>query len=241
MNRVTGYTSAAVHNWWKPVLVLSLALNVVGMGLAVYKLVSRQPPQPNTYPSARDSLFAELTPAPGAVVMLGASLNDWAEWNELLGDHRVINRGVSGATSAEVRARLPAILQAGVAQIFLLVGLNDLGRGGTINDVIANHREMATMVREHGSGTELVVQSIFPVNEAMYRGLASNRQIVELNRALANLCREEGLRFIDLHADLVDEGGGLDADYTFDGVHLNGRGYRIWRDRIHPFVVTAER
>jgi len=43
--------------------------------------------------------------------------------------------------------------------------------------------------------------------------------------------------YIDINAGLTGPEG-LRPDLTFDGVHLNGEGYRIWRDEISKFVLA---
>jgi lysophospholipase L1-like esterase len=41
--------------------------------------------------------------------------------------------------------------------------------------------------------------------------------------------------FIDVNAGLVGEGG-LKSDLTYDGVHLNGEGYRVWKREISKYL-----
>jgi lysophospholipase L1-like esterase len=61
-------------------------------------------------------------------------------------------------------------------------------------------------------------------------------KIRQLNRGLAGLA-SANVTFIDINAELSGANG-LKPDLTYDGVHLNGEGYKVWRDRISKFVMT---
>jgi lysophospholipase L1-like esterase len=61
-------------------------------------------------------------------------------------------------------------------------------------------------------------------------------RIRELNRRLAGLASAK-VGFIDINAGLAGAGG-LKPELTYDGVHLNGEGYRIWRDEISKSVLA---
>ena len=227
--------------FFKLAFALSLAANAAIGGFILYKLLSRTPPRPATYPAHRDSLFAELPVKRSSVVMVGDSLTDWAEWAELLQNPGVINRAVSGATSADAVRRIGSIVSARPAFIVLMIGFNDLDRGSAVEPVIANYREIFDMMSGPGWHTELIVQSVLPANHTLYPGPAKNRDIRQLNRRIAQLCRAPQCVFLNLHDSFSDADGSLDSRYTYDGVHLNGRGYRIWRDALQPLVGAGQR
>ena len=52
----------------------------------------------------RASQFAELAPAPGHVVLLGDSITEQGLWQEWFSGQPVLNRGISGETSADLLA-----------------------------------------------------------------------------------------------------------------------------------------
>ncbi len=218
-------------------LVASMVINAAGAGYAVYRLAKRNAPKPDHYTAHRDHLFGTLPAPEGSIMMLGASLNDWAEWHEILGDARVINRGIRGSTSGQVLERLQNVIVGSPAKIALMVGLNDLDQGGVIDTVIDNHRVLLGWLGENRPGTELILQSILPVNPSFYTGPATNESIASLNRQLESLCRDfSTCQYLDVGALLVDERGRLDARYTYDGVHLNGDGYQVWKNALAPLL-----
>ena len=56
-------------------------------------------------------------------------------------------------------------------------------------------------------------------------------------RSLATLATERGIAFVDLNQTL-SANGVLRPEVTNDGVHLNGRGYRLWKQAILPFMAS---
>ena len=114
-------------------LWISLALNALGAltalallayGREIGRAVLLQPAR-----ERRESFFATNPVQPGDVVFLGDSLTDEARWEELFAGLAVRNRGVPGDTTADVLARLEPIARAEPAQVFLMIGTNDLGFG----------------------------------------------------------------------------------------------------------------
>jgi lysophospholipase L1-like esterase len=48
-----------------------------------------------------------------------------------------------------------------------------------------------------------------------------------LNAWLKNFCEQRHFRYVDYYAALVDKSGFLPADLADDGLHPNGKGYRL--------------
>lgn len=45
------------------------------------------------------------------------------------------------------------------------------------------------------------------------------------------------MQYVDLFTPLSDSQNQLDAQYTLDGIHLNGSAYLVWRQVIEKYVV----
>jgi lysophospholipase L1-like esterase len=45
-----------------------------------------------------------------------------------------------------------------------------------------------------------------------------------------------GVTLIDLHPHFLDGQGRLDPAYTEDGLHLNAKGYAVWKRVLQPFL-----
>lgn len=180
---------------------------------------------------ARQTQLAELLTPADRIVFLGDSITEGGMWDEWLPDHRVINRGVSGETTAQIAARLDGAVNAPRA-IALLAGTNDIGSGVSTSAIIAGFRQIVDGIETRAPGTPVIVQSIMP------RAIAFREEIIHVNRLIRNeVDRHRGrLRYLDLWPALADRDGALRSEFTEDNLHLNGAGYRAWVDVLRPVI-----
>jgi len=179
------------------------------------------------------SFFAANPIAPGQVVFLGDSLTDGARWDELFPGIPVRNRGVPADTTADVLARLDQVTAGKPAQVFLMIGTNDLGQGASVAETAARYREILGRLRSESSATRVYVQSVLP------RGAAFRADIESLNREIERAAHDLGAAWIDLYPDFLAPDGSIRDDLSNDELHLLGPGYALWRDRIAGSVGVA--
>jgi lysophospholipase L1-like esterase len=179
----------------------------------------------------RTSLFRAFA-GHADVVMLGDSLTDGAEWHEIFPDQAIVNRGIDGDTADGVRERLDDVLALRPLAVVLMIGINDLTDGGrSVEAVFADVR--AIVGRLTAAGARVVLMSTLPCHVTLgaWKSCAAAAAGVRaLDLRLAGLA-SAGVAYVDLASRLAGEAG-LRPEYTYDGVHLNGDGYRVWRDAI---------
>lgn len=188
----------------------------------------------DSYWHERKSFFDAFR-APAAVVMVGDSLTDGAEWSELFPGAGIANRGISGDTTAGVLERMDAILALHSSKAFVMIGINDFFQGDSVEAVAQRYGRIVAALR--GNGAEVFVQSTLFCNAAKTTWApcaAANEKVKQLNRRLAALDPKTAT-FIDLNRKLSGATG-LKGELTYDGVHLNGEGYRLWRDAISQYM-----
>ena len=183
----------------------------------------------------RVSLFNTITHR-AEVVMIGDSLTDGAEWHELFPRHNIANRGIDSDTTDGVLARLGDILAAKPQLAFVMIGINDFADAHrSVAAVWANYQQIVK--RLESSGIKVVVVSTLPCHtvKGAWKSCGSyNSKIRVLNTRLARLSGSR-VTFLDLWPVLV-AGGNLRAEFTFDGIHLNGNGYQQWKKAMAPFM-----
>lgn len=189
-----------------------------------------------TYFEQKRSLYAVLPNTKRAIIFLGNSITDTAEWAELLKNRRVKNRGISGDTSFGVLARLDEVTVSKPAKIFLMIGINDLSRGIPDSLIIRNFGRIVEHIRRTSPRTRIYLQSVLPTNGsfpqfARHQGKADHIRV--LNDALKSIAAQTGQHYIDLHPYLSAPDGQLDSRFTNDGLHLNGAGYIRWVRALH--------
>ncbi len=187
----------------------------------------------------RASLFRALPNKEQEIIFLGDSLIDGCNWSELLDDSRIINRGISGDTTQGVLARLDEVTESGPLKIFLMIGVNDLGRGNPPEQILNNLKLIIKRIKEDSPDTEIYCQSILPVNpdfKIFPEHTSKTEEIVYINKALSKSAGKMGFIFIDLFPFFSEKDSKLSSQYTNDGVHLNGQGYLVWKKTIEKHL-----
>ena len=195
-----------------------------------------RPAQASSYWEEKKSFF-DAFGSYASVVMIGDSLTDGAEWREMFPGLAVVNRGIDGDTTAGVLKRMESITSSRARKAFIMIGINDFKEGRTVDAALQDYRGIVSRLNE--GGMKVYIQSTLACNETKAEWIgcgAMQGKIRQLNRGLAGLA-SANVTFIDINAELAGANG-LKPDLTYDGVHLNGEGYRVWRERISKFVLS---
>lgn len=189
----------------------------------------------------RVSLFSKLPVDTCDIVFLGNSITDGGEFQELFGMENVLNRGIRSDRISGVLKRLDQVTDGHPKMIFLLIGINDVADSrNTAASIAGKYEELVKTIREKTPDTQLYVQSIMPINNDFkrYKSLIGRESIIpDLNSRLQNIAMEARAVYIDLWPVLADpETGKMKKDFTSDGLHLTGAGYRAWTEAVRPFV-----
>lgn len=189
----------------------------------------------NSYYAQRMELFANLPSPKKSIVFLGNSITERGMWHELIPGKVIMNRGIGGDNTFGVLARLNGIVKTNPKKVFLLIGINDLGRGLPVEVIAANYKKIIQRIVTGSPKTTLYVQSVLPMNDDILKAeYLKNKMalIVQLNKELAKLAAEYKLTYINLH-EIFDNGKGqLKAELTIDGIHLNPAAYVLWIDYL---------
>ena len=193
----------------------------------------------NSYFLKREAYFEALPIKRRATVFLGNSITEAGEWSALFQDKNVINRGISGDVTYGVLNRLPFILSQKPKKIFLAIGVNDLKRGASIEEVTRNHERIIKLITQKSPKTKLYVESILPVNEAMLADIyakITNDRVNKVNKKLEELASKYSCVFIDLHQSVLKgKDGQLKKELSTDGLHLQPMAYIIWAKYLKSF------
>lgn len=191
------------------------------------------------YYARRTTLFDELPIGKKDIVMLGNSLTDGCEFNELLGNRHIKNRGIVGDIIQGLIDRIGPIIKGQPKKLFIMSGVNDISHDVSADSIARAMEKLIVMVKQGSPRTKIYLQSLLPFNNDVREWkLLKGRDhvVVEANALLEQVARRQGVTWINLYPLFVDDQGRLRADLTNDGLHLMGKGYLIWRDAIAPHI-----
>jgi lysophospholipase L1-like esterase len=193
----------------------------------------------SAYYIQKKTLFDHLPNAKSEIIFLGDSITDGCEWSEIFHDLRIKNRGISGDVTQGILDRLSEVLESNPAKIFLMIGINDLARGFTVSDILANYKKILMRIKKESPHTKIYIQSLLPVNSdfGTFRNHTNKSdEILYINKRLKLMAQELDLIYIDLYSHFVFKDKKLNPEYTNDGLHLTGKGYEVWKSVIENYV-----
>lgn len=165
------------------------------------------------------------------IVFLGNSLTHYVDWAELLNEPFARNRGISGDITFGVLERLDEVIEGRPARVFVLIGINDIARSVPDSVILANYRRIIRRIKAGSPATKIYFQTLMPVNNEV--GSPKNHynkdeHIAVVNEGLKKLAAREKVMLIDLHPHFSGKDGKLEKSLTYDGLHLNAEGYKVW-------------
>jgi len=156
----------------------------------------------------RNSLFNVYAEKRDGIVMLGDSITEYVEWNELLGITNVVNRGIAGDTTEGVLQRLDAIYTLAPNICFIMIGINDISRHIHTGTIITNYKAILQGLLTHD--IPVVCQTTLYVSTNVFDFKNINKTVDELNDWLKSYCRENMIPVIDTNSELAC--GGVDVN-----------------------------
>ena len=114
-----------------------------------------------------------------------------------------------------------------------MIGTNDLAQNRTIDQILIDYQKLIELILESTPKSEIYLQSVLPTNGYMNR---SNNDIIRINKGINELAKKYSLTYINLFDEFKSNENELNLVYSFDGLHLNGLGYLLWKDVILKYV-----
>ena len=211
-----------------------------GVNFILWRLDSRKigvfpPDYPKKPYLNRISHFESLPDEEGEIIFFGDSITDGAEWHELFGTASIKNRGIGGDMSGNLLWRIDEVIHRKPRKLFIMIGTNDLAYHTGKPALMTNYEEIIQRIRSASPETEIYIQSLLPV-WGKWTWHRDNPHIREANRRLVLLAKKYHCTYVDLFSSFVAENGELKTELSFDGLHLSGKGYLLWKEKIEPYV-----
>lgn len=166
------------------------------------------------------------------VVFLGDSITRrWEDnidlWNTYFSSFRPANFGVGMDCVQHIKWRLLNGELDGMnpKALILLAGTNNLDTN-TASEIVEGIGELLEIVQKKLPKTKVLCLAIYPRGPDE-NGIDYSEKILEINKALAELCVAGGFFFADIGSYLLGRDGEVQEHLQPDGLHPNHEGYAI--------------
>ncbi|MCU0393491.1 MAG: SGNH/GDSL hydrolase family protein [Thermoflexibacter sp.] len=176
-------------------------------------------------------------PAKGQILLYGSSsFRLWDNWKEDLAGFQVINRGFGGSQLADALYFFDRIVLKYAPKIILFYeGDNDLAAGKTPEEIFSSFKVFAQKVKEKLPQTKLYFVAIKP-SPLRINLLDKQKQTNQLIKAYCKL-HQSSLGFIDIATPMLKKGNLPRMEhFKSDSLHLNQKGYDIWKKVIRKYL-----
>ncbi len=184
--------------------------------------------------------FAEIdrvqTPPENAVLFVGSSsIRLWQTLRADFPNLKVINRGFGGSQFEDVNHYFSKIVTPyKPKKIILYVGENDIDAKQTADNVLEDFKTFVAFRDKNLPNTPIVFISLKPsiLRWQMWAEMSKANELIK-----AETKKHKRIEFVDLASKMLGaDGKPLPDIYVADNLHLNAKGYAIWRENLLPFL-----
>lgn len=160
----------------------------------------------------------------------------YGDWNRILGRSDCCNFGIGAQTTVECRARIGELAARDFSMVVFICGINDIGRGYTKEEIVANFDAMITEIRAQNPDCEFLLVSVLPTTDAFYAGQQSKINL--LNMAYKRYAsKTKGVTYVDVYSAFTSKTG----EYAYpellsDGLHPNQAGYAKMAEILEKYL-----
>lgn len=185
----------------------------------------------------QDSVFF---PPKNAILFVGSSsFQKWHDMQSYFPGYKIINRGFGGSTLPDVIRYADDIIKPyHPKQVVIYCGDNDLASSDTITPKIVTDRfkTLFHVIRKDLPAANIAFVSIKPSpsrSRLMPKMKQANLQIKSF------LQKQRNTSFIDVYQPMLLLGGPPKPEiFLEDSLHMNEKGYAIWKKTIQPYLIN---
>jgi len=177
-------------------------------------------------------------PPKNAILLIGSSsFTMWKDVQDYFPGYTIINRGFGGSTLLdEIRYVNEIVFPYQPKQIIIYCGENDLASSDSVTAsmVVDRFKQLFQIIRNK---TEAPIAYISMKPSPSRRHLFSKMR--EGNQLIKDfLATQNNAVFIDVHQKMLDiTGEPIPEIFLDDSLHMNAKGYAIWKKEIEPYLL----
>lgn len=175
-------------------------------------------------------------PEPGVNLFTGSSsIALWKDLEKAFPRHEVLNRGFGGSEFSDLLYYADRVIYPyQPSKIFIYEGDNDISAGESLESIMAEARNLRQKIRAVLPDTPVIF--ISPKPSVSRWGLKEKYEA--LNNTLKEFADETDLtEFADVWTPMLDaEGKVMEELFLEDELHMNEKGYAIWKKVLQPYL-----
>jgi lysophospholipase L1-like esterase len=160
----------------------------------------------------------------------------WKDLQEDLPKHNVINRGFGGSEMSDLLYyNQQLILKYKPVKIFIYEGDNDINSGKSVETILQDAEKLLLSIRSD-LPKKVKIYFISPKPSISRKHLRA--QYEDYNQKLRTWCSlHKNVTFIDVWTSMLEENGEFRTDlFIEDNLHMNQKGYEIWKQVIEKYL-----
>jgi lysophospholipase L1-like esterase len=165
-----------------------------------------------------------------------SSIRVWEDLQTCFPKKNVLNRGFGGSEMSDLAYYFDRlILPYQPKQIFIYEGDNDVNAGKKPEQILASATLILNKIRSEVSPTVEVL--FISAKPSVARGQLKEKYTI-FNQQLKNWAeKQKNVKFIDVWTPMMGKDGNVLPDlFLEDKLHMNEKGYAIWKKVIEPFI-----
>ena len=150
--------------------------------------------------------------------------------------------GVTNQKTGKKEDLNQVLQQKHYGKIYIMLGMNDLGYGNT-DMYLERYRNIVDQFREWQPDAVIYIMANLHVSREKnnLETEFNNININDKNAASATLANGTDIFYLDVNPLFTDSEGFLNAELSFDGVHLYAQHYDVWREFLLEHAVELKR
>ena len=172
------------------------------------------------------------------VVFIGASNIEHWNLERFFPELKVVNRGIGEQISAQMLLRFyQDVVELSPKIVVITAGSNDIKNRVPIEFTVEYITRMINIAKAHS--IKVVLTTVTPVNDTQ-KGMLKLRPLTlikRLNDEIRKLAEKLNVELCDFWKILSDKDGYMPKEYSYDGVHLNEKGYELVSKALKPILL----
>lgn len=209
--------------------------------LSQHSIAQEQPPFWNDIQKFKKEDSIKMPPARAILFVGSSSFTKWTDVQEYFPKKTIINRGFGGSTLPDViRYADEIIYPYNPKQVVIYCGENDLAVSDTVtsSDVYNRFVTLFDMIRNHLPDANIAFVTLKPSPSRRHLW----PKMVEANKMVKEfLATKRNTEFINVYNDMLNADGTAKSEiFLSDSLHMNAKGYAIWKKDFQPYLVKSK-